>query len=266
MVDATGASTDGPLPPMPPPHDAALTRGSPNEQDLRVALARRLVVAFLALLGLALTVAGAWFAITLGARGTVTFTSTAHQAALVGANTLNRVSVPVTVTAHAASGPVFLGAATPNDATDAVGQAQHDIVVSAAFPARALQLEQLGTGGLEDPSGYHVWRTTGTDTITLTQDQAPQAVLVYPTQGGPVDISVSYARTAWFLEALGALVVGLVVLAFAGGWLWQHRHSDDTDDADDADDADEPSDSNGGAPVGAPGPARAGDPRPEGAR
>ena len=195
-----------------------------------MALARRLVVALLALLGLALTILGAWFAVTLGPKGTVTFTATGNQATLVGPATLNRVSAPVTVTAHAASGPVFLGAATPDDATDAVGQAAHEFVVSSAFPARTLQLEQLGTGTLEDPSAYHVWRTTGTDTLTLSQDQAPQAVLVYPTKGGPVDVSVSYARTAWFLEALGALVVGLIALAFAGGWLWQHRHADDDTD------------------------------------
>jgi len=227
-----------------------------------VALARRLVVALLAVQGLVLTIVGASVAIMLGPKGTVTFTATGNQATLVGPTTLNRVAVPVTVTAHAASGPVFLGAATPNDATDAVGQAKHEIVVSAAFPARTLQLEQLGTGQLEDPSGYHVWRTTGTDTVTLSQDQAPQAVLVYPTKGGPVDLSVSYSRTAWFLEALGALVVGLVLLAFAGGWLWQHRHPDDADDADDA----EPPGDRGLAPAGARPPVRPQTERPERAR
>ena len=207
-----------------------------------MALARRPVVALLAVLGLVLTVLGAWAAVTLGPKGTVTFTATGNQATVIGPTTLNRVAVPVTVSAHAASGPVFIGAATPNDATAAVGQAKHEIVVSAAFPARTLQLEQLGLGTLEDPSGYHVWRSTGTDTLTLSQDQAPQGVLVYPTKGGPVDISVSYARTAWFLEALAALVLGLVVLAFAGGWLWQHRHPEDDD---------EPSEDRSPASVGA---------------
>lgn len=221
-----------------------------------MALARRLVVALLAVLGLALTVLGAWFAIMLGPKGTATFSATGNQATLIGPNTLNRVAVPVTVTAHAASGPVFLGAATPKDATDAVGQAKHEVVVSAAFPARTLQLEQLGTGTLEDPSSYHVWRTTGTDTVTLTQDQAPQAVLVYPTKGGPVDVSVSYSRTAWFLEALAALVVGLVVLAFAAGWLWQHRHPDEDTEPPGA----RP------APVGARSPIRPAPPRSQSER
>ena len=221
-----------------------------------MALARRPVVALLAVLGLALTLLGAWFAVTLGPKGTVTFSATGNQATLIGPTTLNRVSAPVTVTAHAASGPVFLGAATPNDATDAVGQAQHEIVVSAAYPARTLQLEQLGTGTLEDPSGYHVWRSTGTDTLSLSQDQAPEAVLAYPTKGGPVDVSVSYARTAWFLEALAALVVGLVVLAFAGGWLWQHRDDTDGDATDGTDGTDETGETGDGA--GEPGAASVG--------
>jgi hypothetical protein len=190
-----------------------------------VALARRLVVAALVVLGLALTVVGAWFAILLGPKATATFTATADQPLVIGPDPLNRVNVPVTVTAHAASGPVFLGAATPKDTTDAVGPTKHAVVVSAAFPARTLQVEQLGTGRLEDPSAYHVWRSTGTDSITLSQDQAPQAVLVYPTKGGPVDVAVSFSRAAWLLESLGALVVGLIVLAFAGGWLWSHRRA-----------------------------------------
>lgn len=190
-----------------------------------MALARRLAVALLAILGLALTVLGAWFAIVLGPKGTATFTATANQPLIVGPNVLNRVSVPATVTAHAASGPVFLGAATAQDTTDAVGKNKHDFVVAAQFPARTLQVEQLGLGGLDDPSGFHVWRATGTDTLTLTQDQAPQAVLVYPTQGGPVDVSVSFSRSAWFLESLVALVVGLIVMAFAGGWLWQQQRA-----------------------------------------
>jgi len=197
---------------------------STTEQDLLVTRARLVAVALLAVLGLTLTVVGAWFAIVLGAKGTATFSATGAGPVLLGPSVLNRVSVPVTVTARAGSGPVFLGVATPQDSVDAVGSARHDAAVSAAFPARTLQLEQLGSGALEDPSGYHVWRATATDTVTLSQDQAPQAVVVYPTKGGPVDVSVSYSRTAWFLEALVALVVGLIVLAFAGGWWWPHRH------------------------------------------
>ena len=44
-----------------------------------MALARRLAVALAALLGLALTVVGAWFAIILGPKGTAAFSATSDQ-------------------------------------------------------------------------------------------------------------------------------------------------------------------------------------------
>jgi hypothetical protein len=187
-----------------------------------VALGRRIAVALAALLGLALAVFGAWFAFLLGPKGTAAFHATSNAPLVLGPTVLNRVTAPVTVTASAASGPVFLGAAVPQDTDELVGGAKHNFVASADFPARTLTIEQLGSGNLEDPSGSHVWRSTGDGSITVTQDQAPQSVLVYPTQGGSFDVEVTVARNTWFLQALVALVVGLIVLAFAGGWLWQN--------------------------------------------
>jgi hypothetical protein len=58
---------------------------------------------------------------------------------------------------------------------------------------------------------------------------------VYPTQGGSFDVDVTVARNTWFLQALVALVVGLIVMAFAGGWLWQNwRTTPDDDSGDEA--------------------------------
>ncbi|MDQ2781147.1 MAG: hypothetical protein M3Y26_01240 [Actinomycetota bacterium] len=188
-----------------------------------MALARRLAVALAALVGLVLAVLGIWFAIVLGPHGTASFSATSEQpAVLIGPNILNRVAVPATVTAHAASGPVFLGASVPQDASDIVGTGRHTFTVSAAFPARTLQLETLGSQPLADPTASHVWRSSGQETITVEQNQAPEAVLAYATKGGPVDVTVSFSRGTWFLESLVLLVVGLILLAFAGGWLWQH--------------------------------------------
>jgi hypothetical protein len=168
-----------------------------------------------------LTIVGAWFAIILGPKGTAAFSATSTQpAVLLGPNIVNRVGVPAVVTAEAASGPVFLGAATPQDATDAVGEARHEAAIAAEFPARTLKLEGFGGAPLENPSAYHVWRSNGEGTLTVAQDQAPQSVVVFATNGGPVDVTVTYARNTWFLQSLVALVVGLIVLVFAGGWLW----------------------------------------------
>ena len=186
-----------------------------------MALARRLAVAVAALLGLALAVFGAWFAFVLGPKGTAAFHATSNAPLVIGPSVLNRVNAPVTVSAHAASGPVFLGAAVPQDVDELVGKSKHNFVASASFPARTLTIEQLGSGDLEDPSESHVWRATGEGSVTVTQDQAPQAVLLYPTKGGSFDVDVVVARNTWFLQSLVALVVGLIVVAFAGGWLWQ---------------------------------------------
>jgi hypothetical protein len=191
-----------------------------------VALARRIAVAVAALLGLALAVFGAWFAFVLGPKGTAAFHATSNAPLVIGPNVLNRVSAPVTVSASAASGPVFVGAAVPQDVDEVVGPAKHNFVASASFPAGTLTIEQLGSGDLQDPSASHVWRSTGDGSVTVTQDQAPESVLVYPAQGGSVDIDVTVARNTWFLQSLVALVVGLIVLAFAGSWLWQNWRSE----------------------------------------
>jgi hypothetical protein len=81
-----------------------------------------------ALLGLALAVFGAWFAFILGPKGTAAFHATSNAPLVLGPNVLNRVTAPVTVTASAASGPVFLGAAVPQDTDELVGQAKHNFV------------------------------------------------------------------------------------------------------------------------------------------
>jgi multisubunit Na+/H+ antiporter MnhB subunit len=198
-----------------------------------VALARRIAVALAALLGLGLAVFGAWFAFILGPKGTAAFHATSNAPLVLGPNVLNRVTAPVTVTASAASGPVFLGAAVPQDTDELVGQAKHNFVASADFPARTLTIEQLGSSDLADPSDAHVWRSTGEGSITVTQDQAPESVLVYPTQGGSFDVDVTVARNTWFLQALVALVVGLIVMAFAGGWLWQNLRTTPEDESGD---------------------------------
>jgi uncharacterized iron-regulated membrane protein len=190
-----------------------------------VALARRIAVAVAALVGLALVVFGAWFAFVLGPKGTAVFHATSNAPLVIGPNVLNRVQAPVTVNANADSGPVFLGTGVPQDVDELVGQSKHNFVASASFPARTLTIETLGSGDLADPSDSHIWRATGEGSITVTQDQAPQSVLVYPTKGGSVDVDVSVARNTWFLQSLVALVVGLIVLAFAGGWLWQNRRT-----------------------------------------
>ena len=191
-----------------------------------MAQARRAViapVALAALVGLLLTIVGAWFAIVLGPSGTATFSVTASEPLLITQDTLNRLDVPATVTARADSGAVFLGRAVPQDARDALGQAKHDEVVAVLLPGRSLSLATSGSGALADPSASHVWRATGQNTLVAGPENAPESVLVFATVGGATDVTVTWKRGVWFIESIALLVVGLVLLFPSGRWLWQHR-------------------------------------------
>lgn len=189
---------------------------------------KRWAAVLAALLGLALTVVGAWFAAVVGPSGTVSFSATSSDPVLVPASVLNRVAEPVTVHVDGSgSQPVWMGVGADADATAVVGSATHQLAVGAAFPESQLQLEGSGTGLLADPRGLDVWAATfGSDksaTTVLEQNAAPQAVLVVPPTGEAASVTVSFSRRAWFYQSLTLLVVGLVVLSFAAGVLIAHR-------------------------------------------
>lgn len=189
---------------------------------------RRWAAVLAALLGLALTVVGAWFAAVVGPSGTVSFSATSSDPVLVPASVLNRVAEPVTVHVDGSgSQPVWMGVGADADAAAVVGSATHQLAVGAAFPESQLQLEGSGTGLLADPRGLDVWAATfGSDksaTTVLEQNAAPQAVLVVPPTGEAASVTVSFSRRAWFYQSLTLLVVGLVVLSFAAGVLIAHR-------------------------------------------
>ena len=189
---------------------------------------KRWAAVLAALLGLALTVVGAWFAAVVGPSGTVSFSATSSDPVLVPASVLNRVAEPVTVHVDGSgSQPVWMGVGADADAAAVVGSAPPQLAVGAAFPASQLQLEGSGTGLLADPRGLDVWAATfGSDksaTTVLEQNAAPQAVLVVPPTGEAASVTVSFSRRAWFYQSLTLLVVGLVVLSFAAGVLIAHR-------------------------------------------
>lgn len=189
---------------------------------------KRWAAVLAALLGLALTVVGAWFAAVVGPSGTVSFSATSSDPVLVPASVLNRVAEPVTVHVDGSgSQPVWMGVGADADAAAVVGSATHQLAVGTAFPERQLQLEGSGTGLLADPRGLDVWAATfGSDksaTTVLEQNAAPQAVLVVPPTGEAASVTVSFSRRAWFYQSLTLLVVGLVVLSFAAGVLIAHR-------------------------------------------
>lgn len=182
-------------------------------------LARRAVVALVAVAGLALAVSGAWLALVLGPSGTARFVATQTGPLVIGPEVLGRIDAPVTVTASSGATQVFIGAGHPQDVADVVGTARVQQAVSARFPARSLRLRAVGRGALSDPRGLEVWRDTGVGTLELARKDAPESVLVVPTTDAPVRVTVEIHRGAWFLEALGALLVGLIIVGAAGVWL-----------------------------------------------
>jgi len=205
---------------------AVCSGAAPDRQGHRfVPHARRLAVALVALLGLVVTVLGAWLAFTLGTSGMARFTATASEPLVIGPSTLNRVAVPVTVSATSRGGPVFLGVASPQDAAELISGARHQQVVVAEFPARTLRLATSGDATLADPTNLPLWRTTGRDTLVVSQDNAPESVVIYPGSVGPVDVTLTWTRNAWFLQSVVVLIAGLVVLALAAGWLWRSTRS-----------------------------------------
>ena len=159
---------------------------------------KRWAAVLAALLGLALTVVGAWFAAVVGPSGTVSFSATSSDPVLVPASVLNRVAEPVTVHVDGSgSQPVWMGVGADADAAAVVGSATHQLAVGAAFPESQLQLEGSGTGLLADPRGLDVWAATfGSDksaTTVLEQNAAPQAVLVVPPTGEAASVTVSFS-------------------------------------------------------------------------
>lgn len=188
---------------------------------------RRFLVALVAVLGLVLGGIGVWLAAMVGPSGTIVFMGTSDRALLLTPDILNRVDVPVTVHAAASAGPVWLGLATPQDVTAAIGAGRHHRVVEAAFPSRTLTTTTQGDVAMADPRPLQVWTQTasGTHSATVEVDQAaaPQSVLVVPDQSGPVEVTLTWANKRWFVEAAMVVAAGLAIAGFGGGSLYQQR-------------------------------------------
>ena len=185
---------------------------------------RRIVVAVLAVLGLAVACVGVWLAAIVGPSGTATFTGSSTEPLVLTPDTLNRVDSPVTIDVSTEGTQVWLGRAVPSDVTDAVGAGQHYEVTEMAFPSRELRTTIRGDVTMADPVPLHVWRDTVTGTtaatMVLEQADAPESVLV--NADGPVRVSLTVANNRWFLEALILVVAGLAIAGFGGGYLFQH--------------------------------------------
>lgn len=195
-------------------------------------LAKRVVGALLALLGLVLGVVGLWYAVHLGGAGTATFTSTASGAnpVLVPQTVLNRVDDVVTVTVTPSKGgSVWLAAAAPSDAKAVLGPTAHMTVTGVSTRPWELESETVGTGAAPALSKTDVWRNTETGdgpvSMTIEQANAPEAVIAQATKGELDRIELTWERKSWFVQSVIAALVGLFLLLSGLSLLWSSRHS-----------------------------------------
>lgn len=204
-------------------------------------LAKRVVGALLALLGLVVTVIGLWYAVHLGGSGTATFSSPASGSTpvLVPPTVLNRVDGPVTVTATPRSGgTVWLAATSPSDAEAVLGSTAHTTVTGVDTRPWELLTETGGTGEAPALSGTDVWRNTETGTgavsMTIEQADAPEAVIAQATEGQIQTIELTWERKSWFVQSVIVALVGLFLLLSGLSLLWssrgpRHRHDESSD-------------------------------------
>ncbi len=201
-------------------------------------VSKRAALGVLTLAGLVLAGAGLWFLSHLGLSGSASFSAQPSSSRIVvlDPSVLNRVDAPVTLTAKARDGSeVWIGRATPSDASSLVGKAATTSVTGVSVSGWQLETGQGGTGAAPALGTTDLWRqqvgAKGTATMTVEQENAPETVVVATASGKPADLSeltLQWQRPAWSLEALAALVLGLLVAAAGVFGLVRLRGSDAT--------------------------------------
>ncbi len=187
---------------------------------------KRVIGALMALAGVALTALGAWFATQLGGEGVARFhvtPSSGTSLIVLRPDLLNRVPSPVQISATTtAGGTVWIGRAGPSDASAALGSAKVLDVTGVAVREWTLLTSTTGTSAAKPLGGADLWReqTTAQSSadITITQDHAPETVVIQATKGSISSLTAVWTRKTWFVESVVALIVG-VFLAVAGGLL-----------------------------------------------
>lgn len=204
-------------------------------------VSKRASLGVLTVAGLVLAGIGLWFLSHLGLSGSGAFSAKPSSSRIVvlDPSVLNRVDSPVTVTAKARDGgEVWIGRASPGDARALVGKAAATSVTGVSVGGWQLQTAQRGTGQAPALAGTDVWRQQaggkGAASLTVTQEDAPETVVVATASGKPADLTdltLEWKRPAWSLEALGALLVGLLLAAGGVAGLLRLRRDGAPEDA-----------------------------------
>jgi hypothetical protein len=202
--------------------------------------ARRVIGVVAAGLGVALAVAGTWFAFKLGPSGEAQFRviSKAPGAIVVGPEVLNAVNVPVRISATRSDGGALrLVAAGSSDARAILGRSAVSTVSRVHYPAGTLDLRAgtvdlraSGVGPLPDITAADVWRLAakgaGSAELAVDQGSGPETAMVTSGDASAltnVTMTLTWANSTWLAEALVAALIGLILAAFALNDLWHGR-------------------------------------------
>lgn len=196
---------------------------------------KRAALGVLTLAGLVLAAIGLWFLSHLGLAGGGSFSATpGSRLVVLDPSVLNRVDSPVTITARAKDGgEVWVGRAAPSDAASIVGDAAATAVTGVSVRDWQLQTQHAGTGTAPALARADVWHRQasgkGSAAMTVQQDDAPETVVVATASGRPADlaeVTVEWQRQAWSLQAVAALLLGLLMAGagIAGLWLLRPDH------------------------------------------
>ena len=182
-------------------------------------IVKRVVGALLALVGLALTVVGVWFATQLGSSGTAQFTvrPATDNPVVIGPDVLNRVDADVTVTATPTEGgSVWMALANPSDAQAVVGGSEHLAVTGVSVRDWALLTTTTGSGTSPALGAADLWRQQddgqGPVSLTVQQSGAPETLVVATEEGELDSLTMTVVDKSWFVEAVVAALVGLFLL------------------------------------------------------
>ncbi len=199
----------------------------------------RVAGALLALLGLALTAVGVWFATQLGTSGTAEFSARpdTDDPVIIRPAVLNRVDADVVVTATpAAGGSVWMALANPSDASAVMGGGRHVEVTGVDVRDWALRTSVRGSGEVAELGAADLWRLQedeeGPVTLTVRQESAPETLVVL-ADGSPLrSLTLSVTNKRWFVEAVIAALVGLFLLVAGVTLLFSGRRPDGTSRAE----------------------------------
>lgn len=190
----------------------------------------RVLAAVLAALGAVCAVTGVWFMSQLGTDGRATFSAEpGSQTLVVHPDILNRVDSDVVLEARA-PGAVWMGLARPSDAESVMKDAKVARATTVSVPSWELETVATGSGETADPASYDLWQAkrsgNGSASITVTQDAAPQTLVVAAEEGQEIEsVTMTVRDSGWFTRAVVLTIIGLVLLAAAAYLVLRSRSS-----------------------------------------